>query len=160
LYCVKSPPVPFGLRGGDFLPGFRNAEVEIPRMSLESTTWDVVSIRARPSTKGILFKILDEYATAYEFRPKSFRRPLSLRQVIQMIDALTSGGGVAASPAALRDFQCLDDAESIRRMKTFVTVSSNFYPGLQAWYEGRRREVGSRKASRIANSVKEATGRS
>jgi hypothetical protein len=35
---VKLPPVAFGLRGGDFLPGFKRSEVEIARLSLESMT--------------------------------------------------------------------------------------------------------------------------
>ena len=34
--------------GGEYLPGYRRNEVEIVRIELDSTTSDVISLRARP----------------------------------------------------------------------------------------------------------------
>jgi len=34
--------------GGEYLPDYRRDEIEIARIELESTTSDVISVRARP----------------------------------------------------------------------------------------------------------------
>lgn len=130
---VRLPPVRFGLEGGNYLPKFLNCEVEIARLSLESTTWDVKSIRARPSSRGIAYRVVDEYNSKYSFSPKTSRRPLSMGQLIDLIEGLNVDG-VSSSPAALRADQTADDAEAIRQLETFVTVSSDFYPSLEVWY--------------------------
>ena len=41
---LRLPPVQFGVVGGDYLPKFLNCELELARLALESTTWDVKSI--------------------------------------------------------------------------------------------------------------------
>lgn len=128
------PPVRFGLEGGDYLPKFLNCEVEIARLSLESTTWDVISIRARPTSRGIIYRVVDEYDSQYSFRPKSSRRPLSMRQLINLIEGLNVDG-VSSAPAALRADQRAQDAKAIRQLKKFVTVSSAFYPSIESWYQ-------------------------
>jgi hypothetical protein len=131
---VKMPAIAFAMRGGDFLPRFLRLEVEIARLALESTTWDVISIRARPSGRGIVFRVVDEYESEYQFRPKSSRKPLSLGKLIQSIDGLKSGSR-SSSPAALRDFQGpFKDSEKLNQIKTFVTVASSYYPDLESWY--------------------------
>ena len=90
---VKDPAIAFAERGGDFLPEFMPGEVEIARLALESTTWDVISIRARPSSRGILYRVVDEYESTIPFHPKSSRRPLSFGRLIQAIDGLTECRG-------------------------------------------------------------------
>jgi hypothetical protein len=134
---VKLPPVEFGLRGGDFLPGFKRFEVEIARLSLESTTWDVISIRARPSSHGIVYRVVDEYDTNYRIRPRSSRKPLTLGKLIQLIESMTGWeDDRSMSPPALRDSQGFcNDERMISDLRSFVTVSSEFYPDLEPWYE-------------------------
>ena len=44
--------------GGEYLPGYRDNEVEIARVSLASVTADVVSIRAEPTPGGIHYQAL------------------------------------------------------------------------------------------------------
>ncbi len=130
---VRLPSVRFGFEGGNYLPQLMNCEVEIARLALESTTWDIKSIRARPTSRGIKFRVVDEYNSKYSFRPKTSQRPLSMRQLVDLIEGLNVDG-VTSSPAALRAHQTADDANAINRLQTFVTVSSDFYPSLQAWY--------------------------
>lgn len=130
---LRLPPVQFGVEGGDYLPKFLNCEVEIARLSLESTTWDVKSIRARPTSRGIAYRVVDEYNSKYSFRPKSSRRPLSMGQLVELIEGLNIDGA-SSSPAALRSHQGTTDAAAIRQLGTFVTVSSDFYPSLESWY--------------------------
>jgi len=130
---IRLPAVRFGFEGGNYLPKFLNCEVEIARLALESTTWDVKSIRARPTSRGITYRVVDEYNNKYSFRPKTTRRPLSMRQLVDLIEGLNVDG-VSSSPATLRADQTADDANEIRQLETFVTVSSDFYPSLEAWY--------------------------
>ena len=130
---IRLPAVQFGFEGGNYLPKFLNCEVEIARLALESTTWDVKSIRARPTSRGIAYRVVDEYDNKYSFRPKTSRRPLSMRLLVDLIEGLNVDG-VSSSPAALRADQTADNAKEIRQMETFVTVSSDFYPSLEAWY--------------------------
>ena len=130
---IRLPAVRFGFEGGNYLPKFLNCEVEIARLALESTTWDVKSIRARPTSRGIAYRVVDEYDNKYSFRPKTSRRPLSMRLLVDLIEGLNVDG-VSSSPAALRANQTADNAREIRQMETFVTVSSDFYPSLEAWY--------------------------
>lgn len=130
---IRLPAVRFGFEGGNYLPKFLNCEVEIARLALESTTWDVKSIRARPTSRGIAYRIVDEYDNKYSFRPKTSRRPLSMRLLVDLIEGLNVDG-VSSSPAALRTDQTADNAKEIRQIETFVTVSSDFYPSLEAWY--------------------------
>jgi TPR repeat protein len=130
---IRLPAVRFGFEGGNYLPKFLNCEVEIARLALESTTWDVKSIRARPTSRGIAYRVVDEYDNKYSFRPKTSRQPLSMRQLVDLIEGLNVDG-VSSSPAALRAYQTADDANEIRQLETFVTVSSDFYPSLEAWY--------------------------
>lgn len=129
----RPPPVQFGVEGGDHLPQFLNCEVEIARLALESTTWDVKSIRARPTTRGIAYRVVDEYNSKCSFRPKSSRRPLSMGQLVELIEGLNVDGA-SSSPAALRAYQGATDAAAIRELGTFVTVNSDFYPSLESWY--------------------------
>ncbi|MCC5863471.1 MAG: hypothetical protein JJT93_16355, partial [Gammaproteobacteria bacterium] len=129
------PPVPFALRGGDFLPRLRRNEVEIARLSLESTTWDVISIRARRAGKRIAYRVVDEYGTDYKIRPKISARPLTLGQLIALIDGL-SDGECDRSPSAMRDDQLIfGDAYRIEEIAGFVEVSSPYYEDLDACYE-------------------------
>jgi TPR repeat protein len=130
---VRLPSVRFGLEGGNYLPKFLKCEIEIARLSLESTTWDVKSIRARPTRRGIAYRVVDEYNSKYSFSPKTTRRPLSTGQLVDLIEGLNVDG-MSSSPAALRAHQTAEDANAIRQLKTFVIVSSDFYPSLEAWY--------------------------
>jgi len=130
---IRLPAVRFAFEGGNYLPKFLNCEVEIARLALESTTWDVKSIRARPTSRGIAYRVVDEYNSKYSFRPKTSRQPLSMRQLVDLIEGLNVDG-VSSSPASLRADQTADDANEIRQLETFVTVSSDFYQSLEAWY--------------------------
>lgn len=58
--------------GGEYLPEFKRNEVEIARIELESTTYEVISVRARPSGSRILYRICDEHESKYKLPQKSF----------------------------------------------------------------------------------------
>ena len=131
----RVPAVPFAMRGGDFLPRLRKNEVEIARLSLESTTWDVISIRARPVGQRIAYRVVDEYQTDYVIRPKTSKHPLTLAQLVALIEGL-SDGEQDRSPAAMREDQVIyGDPQRLREAADFVKVSSPYYAELAGWYE-------------------------
>src|SRR5260221_10766486 len=64
--------------GGEYLPDYGDCEVEIARIELKSTTYDVISLRARPIGSRIKYRFVDEYQTEYRLPQQTSRRPFSL----------------------------------------------------------------------------------
>jgi hypothetical protein len=51
--------------GGEYLPDCGRRELEIVRIELESTTYDVISLRARPVGSRIRYSVVDEYKSEF-----------------------------------------------------------------------------------------------
>jgi hypothetical protein len=49
------------LMGGEYLPASKDAEVEIARIEIKSTTYDVTTMNARPGSSRIHYRVVDEY---------------------------------------------------------------------------------------------------
>lgn len=116
--------------GGEYLPDYLPGEVEIARVELASVTADVTSFRARRRGKRILYRIVDEYATAFAFPRRSSVRPLTMGQFIALINGTSYADEdpkwfVRGFTSGLRE-----GVES----PDFVRVSSDFYPRLADWY--------------------------
>ena len=120
--------------GQDFLPEREGGEVEIACVLLASVTADVISIRARRRGNRIVYRIVDEYDTRFRFKPKSSTQPLSMGELIVMIDGATGhlDGDAKGLTGAYRSYN-LDGCDAAD-LVDFVTVSSPFYPELQAYY--------------------------
>jgi len=73
-------------RGGEFLPPYAAQELEIARIELQSSTWDVISVRARRADDTIYYSICDEYASQFELCPPLSNVPLTLGELIDLID--------------------------------------------------------------------------
>ena len=52
--------------GGEYLPDYAEGEVEIARIELDSTTADVISIRAKKDGDRIAYSIVDEYEAEFK----------------------------------------------------------------------------------------------
>jgi hypothetical protein len=142
--------------GGEYLPGRLPGEVEIARIVLASVTQDVISFRARRrGGRGrIRYRVVDEYhepgRPGWTCCPASSARPLTRGQMIALIDGARNPDfdlGTGPLTDQFRDFQESDEVEDTAR---FVTVESDFYPGLseyfelraKEWLERKRRELG------------------
>jgi hypothetical protein len=137
------------LMGGEYLPDYSASEVEIARVTLASTCQDVISIRAHPHPGRIGFRVLDEYDSSFTIKPSFAKRPLSLRQLIRLID---TGDGHEMGSIGLGiiqiNFDCTEEpAESFA---DFMDFGSEFYPDLSSHYwfatqrwlaQNRRREA-------------------
>ena len=125
--------------GQDFLPEREGGEVEIACVLLASVTADMISIRARRWGNRIAYRIEDEYGTRFRFLPKTSKQPLSMGELITLIDGATGhlDGDVRGLTSAYRNY---NDCSDPKDLVDFVTVSSGFYPELQAYYEEEARE--------------------
>jgi hypothetical protein len=108
--------------GGEYLPGYKGGEAEIARINLESTTADVISIRARPSGQGIAYRVVDEYNSSFDLPFARSRQPLNLARLIRLLDK-----------GRLRDPGFPLDGYAFKRH--FTKITSEFYPQLFTHYE-------------------------
>lgn len=126
--------------GGEYLPAYAPGETEIARIVLQSVTQDVYSVRARRrSGRGrIRYRIVDEYDSLYDLTRQSSVRPLTLAQLIHLIDTADAGETNEAGDPYLENIirDQLDDggAESAAG---FVGVESTVYPELGEYYDAR-----------------------
>ncbi len=131
--------------GGEYLPSYRRGEIEIARLISDSATMDVVSFRARRVANGrIHYRAVDEYESDLAVSPTSSRRPLSLAELIGLIDSLTIDG--CSHPD--QDFctWALDARIAAAKWQTrkqfeecalFYRLESPFYPALELCYATR-----------------------
>jgi hypothetical protein len=128
--------IPYDLNE-EFLPAYEGDEVEIARMSLCSTTGDVISIRARHESDIISFRIVDEYETEFVCSPQQSLQPLAMSELIELIDTTRingeSGGGLVIGLLEEKLYGGYEPDE----LADFVTLSSDYYPELESYYEKR-----------------------
>jgi len=139
--------------GGEFLPDYLQDEVEIARIDLASVTSDALQVRARPDDREIAYRVVDEYETehgdpstwAYELNPSRSVEPLTLGELIDLIDGARRTGAIAYANETY-DVGLIDGiinqnlempGQELESMRDFFTVSSAFYPRLSAYYDAR-----------------------
>lgn len=113
--------------GGEYLPTIGDEEIEIARIVLASVTQDVISVRARRAGKRIAYRVVDEYETEFELAKKSSAQPLSLKELIQLIDGTNQEGGDSGLVFSVLDMN-LDADDDPASLQDFIVVSSSFYP--------------------------------
>jgi hypothetical protein len=139
--------------GGEYLPNYRRSEVEIARIELESTTSDVISLRARPVSARIKYRLVDEYSTEFQLPQQTSARPFSLGELIRFLDSVERVDAGEPSWArfgfVLLYSQCnLECGADLDTLRDFVRVGSDYYPDLatrytqaiEEWYEARLAE--------------------
>jgi hypothetical protein len=122
--------------GGEYLPKRLPGEVAIVTIRLESTTFDVIELRARPLSGGkIGLRWVDEYDTEFDAPTDTIEQPFSFEELIRFIE--TSGPGLDENlPMAYTwmNVDCLGrSSESVEELRHFTSFSSDFYPGLGDW---------------------------
>ena len=124
--------------GGEYLPDCGRGEVEIARVVLASVMQDVISIRARRSRGRIAYLVVDEYPEHGDWscRPRTTAQPLTLGELIRLIDGAANAGlddcrTVLPDRYRNHNLEAGGDPASLRH---FVTVESDLYPELAAYY--------------------------
>ncbi len=135
------------LMGGEYLPDYSSDEIEIARVSMKSTTGDVISIRARKLGDRIRYSVVDEYAMRFVLQKPESEMPLTMSEIVDLIDSVRWGSEVDESEeqtnvsedaevfvgltSSLRD---LNIDSGIETMADFVSVTSVIYPQLETHY--------------------------
>jgi hypothetical protein len=70
--------------GGEYLPNREETEVEIARITIDSTTSDVTSVYAKAGKSRIYYRVVDEYGgdTLSEKRTRTSKQPLTLGELV------------------------------------------------------------------------------
>jgi hypothetical protein len=115
--------------GGEYLPKIKAEEIEIARISIKSTTYDVTAMYARLAGSRIHYRIADEYEgdTLSEPTRRTSNRPLTMRQ---MIDFFLKSWDLMAC----LEFNFDDDLEG---KLDFFSGESEFYPYFDAELKSR-----------------------
>ena len=120
-------------RGGEFLPPHAAQELEIARIELQSATFEVISIRPRRTDDIIFYSICDEYASEFELCLPLSHLPLTLGELIGLIDHAGEQDSLGLD-FMLEQFPP-EDGEGLDEVKDFCAVTSVFYPELARHYE-------------------------
>lgn len=125
---------------GEYLPDLLPDEVEIARVVMKSTMMDVISIRARKTKRRILYRIVTEYEDTpyqeYVVRPQTSSQPLTLRELISMMDGAVENGLVGNG----RQGNYEDGGMAAEDVYDFDAASSLFYPQHAGWYDATNDE--------------------
>jgi len=119
--------------GGEYLPDLEQSEIEIARIVIASTTWDVTSVFARRDGGLIHYRVVDEYNGEM----------LSAHNTCTSEQPLTLGELEAFLNGAWSIFDVLegnfgDSGFDVNAMLAFVSrVESQFYPMIGTLYYGR-----------------------
>ena len=109
--------------GGEYLPNREETEVEIARITIDSTTSDVTSVYAKAGKSRIYYRVVDEYGgdTLCGKARRTSKRPLSLGELIEFF--------LEAWP--LKDVLEGNDLD-LEGAQDFTHPSSEFYPQFSA----------------------------
>jgi hypothetical protein len=121
------------LMGGEFLPDQDEGEVEIARIEIASTTFDVTSVYARREDGRIHYRVVDEYGgdTLTDARERTSREPLTLGELYAFfMDAWPLGDVLE-----MNSFAVAEEALA------FFTGRSEFYPEFDALLRARTSEL-------------------
>jgi hypothetical protein len=121
--------------GGEYLPPYLTSEVEIARICLRSTTSDVISLRARPVTAGIGYRVVDEYDAEFYLPIASSKEPLTLAELIQQfedgeLEGLDHPGGLALGYNNMNA-----ESSSFEELRHFTRITSPIYRQLEQHFE-------------------------
>jgi hypothetical protein len=140
--------------GGEYLPDYLLTEVEIARIELESTTSDVISIRARRCRNGIQYRIVDEYQTDFKLHQQTSRRPLTLQQLIKFLE----GSGHRKDGMIIGYNKGIASGRSRHDIRDFTRITSLSYPELEEHCEQVFDDwVNEKKIARTKSKVKKGT---
>jgi hypothetical protein len=129
------------LMGGEYLPDYLPGEVEIARIQMKSTTYDVDVVLARPDGDQIRYRVVDEYEDHFDGAKITTEieiadRPLSLVELVHLIDTTSWYGEYTGLVFGLAEFH-YGGGEGPEEMRDFFEVLSEFYPDLGPLYKDR-----------------------
>ena len=127
--------------GGEYLPPLKAGEEPIARVKLASVLWDITEVCARLEDGVIRYQVYDEYESVFSGFKETSLLPLTLGELIELIETALSH--IYDPPSAglvwhFLEWPILEDGDNYatrKEMEYFVTVTSPFYPELGTHYE-------------------------
>jgi hypothetical protein len=133
--------------GGEYLPDLAENEVEIARITIQSTLQDVTSVFARRGKRRIHYRVVDEYEgeTLCGKAERTSTRPLTLGELEKFFNGVWS-------IFEILEMNFADDGYDPDGIRSFASVTSQFYPQIgelyrqriEAWTAERHEEHGIR----------------
>jgi len=121
--------------GGEYLPSYLPEETEIARICLQSTTSDIIALRARPVPGGIAYRLEDEYEGDFTLPIPLSPEPLTFAELIRQFE---DGGLVGldwAGGLALGYNNMNAENTDFEKLRNFTRITSSFYPQLEEHFE-------------------------
>jgi hypothetical protein len=127
-----------------FMPEFAEGEVEIARIEQRTTIGEVISTRSRKYGEMIAYSIVDDFddPEPYNVAPKTSKKPLTLGELIRLIDGGRSDEADWAPNESLAIYFTVgsyrDGEQSLNHLdhsRDLSRVESVFYPQLNLHYE-------------------------
>lgn len=126
------------LMGGEYLPDRNPNQVEIARIVLDSTTQDVLSLRAEKSSGLIAYHLVDEYEFEYVVFPEFSMKPLTFDELIALFGSVQDLTNNRKSiPSMFREYFEIEPRTTYKEISEwtkFVEFHSEFYPQLNEFY--------------------------
>ena len=122
--------------GGEYLPDCNSNETEIARVTLRSTTQDVISIRAKGEDGELHYSVADEYDD-HEFSlwTDSSVKPFTLKELIEFLYKASQGLGYPGGLSLSYNNSNADSGLDRESLEDFTTISSEIYPQLEKHYD-------------------------
>jgi hypothetical protein len=113
--------------------------VVIAAVELGSTLSDVILVRAEPDPAGIRYSVVDEYDSEFTIVPETSPEPLTMGELIGLIDSARVRGEEGLAPGLVEPFLELNLESDVppAELRNFIRVVSEFYPELESYYRGR-----------------------
>ncbi len=133
-----------GADSGEYLPDYKQEEVEVVRFTLNSTLCDVISIRARPLKGRITWRIVqDNPCGIMRLTRRVSKQPMTFRELTDMLDHIKCEWSDDWITAGWHDSEeaCsggwYSDDDPWAHVAKWNYIESEFYPELQRWLEDR-----------------------
>ena len=133
---MRLGPIHPSFMGGEYLPSYQPGEVEIARICLQSTTSDVITLRARPVPNGIAYRVEDEYEGEFVLPILFSEQPLTLEELIRQFEdgrlkELDWDGGLALGYNNMN----ADGGSDCEGLRHFTHIGSTIYRQLTTHFE-------------------------
>lgn len=129
-------------RSGEDLPNTPEGEIEIARLTYTRTIHcEVTSIRAWREDDRIRYRVVDEYSTPITCGTDCSDQPLTLGELIDLIEGSSDGECRDGLYFGDLDWRLTNEDDATpEALEDFFEVSSPFYPEIGKWYEEASRE--------------------
>ena len=121
--------------GGEYLPSYLPGETEIARICLQSTTSDVIALRARPVPDGIAYQLVDEYESKFSLPIATSSEPLTLAEVVNQFEdgGFTEQDGEGGLELSFNKMNA--GSGDFENLQHFTRITSTCYHQLEEHFE-------------------------